>query len=281
MTIFSPNSGESSQELNQSTLFNLQQPFYAAFDGSFKDGEAGAGAVIINGTQPVIPLKARPPGEQTPATAEIHALYLVLENTPPNAPLIIFGDNLNTLSLLEGRSPTRVDERLIIRELNKRTAPITPIHIYSHADKKIERNPKKWKRLIEEQQRKLGIRYTMGKTMNEIADKLANEARELPLLTDEERAQFYIQNRTVYKINNVLTPDCPRKLLKIEYASSFPPSKIDYRREVYHSNRRPALYSFSIGLMYNVLPLNHKVFTGGSKLKRYESPYCKNCELKR
>lgn len=270
---------------NPEHVFNISKEtqqsstLYAAFDGSCKEGSAGSAVLIMGGTNPSIKLKARPLGEQTSATAEIYALYLLLKNAPPNSPLIIFGDNLNTLSLLEGRAPNRTDERIVIQELKKRIAPTTPLHIYSHPEKKIAKNPKKWKPFIEEQQQKLGIHYNIAKTMNTIVDNMANKARELPLPTNEERAQFYSHNPTVYIVNNILTPDCPRKLLKKEYVGSFPPSTMKYKKEVHLSVKQPGLYSFCLRLMHDILPLNYKVFTGGSKLKRYESPHCKNCNL--
>jgi hypothetical protein len=93
-----------------------------AFDGSYSNGSAGSGVVIMSKTIPSIKIKDRPLGEQTSATAELLALFLLLKSVPLATPLVIFGDNLNTISL-KNRTPHRAEERLILKELAKREAP--------------------------------------------------------------------------------------------------------------------------------------------------------------
>jgi hypothetical protein len=125
----------------------------ASFDGSCKNGEAGSAVYMIDEDIQCQEIKARPPGEQTGAIAELHALLLLLRATPPTSPLIIFGDNLNTLSLLEGRTPTRAEEKLIVKELQRRKAYTQGYHVYSHQKEKLRENPDKWKPLIFKQKK--------------------------------------------------------------------------------------------------------------------------------
>jgi hypothetical protein len=113
--------------------------------------------------------------------------------------------------------------------------------------------------------------------MNETADKLANEARKLPLPPPAERAKHFQNNTVVYTIQGTFIPDSPRKHLKKIYRSSFPKSPIQYNHKVHSSISRPALYSFNIRRMHEILPFNKRIVKEWSRSSRYTSPNCLNC----
>jgi hypothetical protein len=54
---------------------------------------------------------------------------MLLQVAPIHTPLVIFGDNLNTLSILKSREAKTEEEKQIIQQINLRKAPTTPFHI--------------------------------------------------------------------------------------------------------------------------------------------------------
>jgi hypothetical protein len=108
-------------------------------------------------------------------------------------------------------------------------------HIYSHSEQKLKRNPDKWEPLIQQKKGELGELYNIATLLNNMADKLANKAREDNLLSIEKRVQFFQDNTTVYKIQGTITPDSPRRILKQKYYQSFPKSPIYFDRKVHLS----------------------------------------------
>src|SRR5690606_14679638 len=88
-------------------------------------------------------------------------------------------------------------------------------------------------------------------------------------------------NKTVYSINRQLIPDAPRKVLKEIYKNSFKESPFEYDKNVHVSHKLPRLYTYSLRLGHDILPLKEKIFNQGSRLQRYNNPYCMNCDEKK